>query len=175
MRRRHTKLNSINGRSWRGHRVGDWRIGNRAGYSPKGAALWHATNAKTGVERVGWIQWRESQHRYVFTRMGPTELIVPERWLGNLRSLRGISGRCSDAGTYSDLGVTVCDRWDSLAQGGGYAGAYRALVNFINDMGIRPAGMSIDRINPFGNYEPENCRWNTPTGQARNKRATYQQ
>ena len=60
---------------------------------------------------------------------------------------------------YMDRGVAVCDRWHDF-------------VNFLKDMGVRPDGHQIDRIDPGGNYEPGNCRWVTPAEQARNKRST---
>lgn len=58
---------------------------------------------------------------------------------------------------YHDLGVKVCDRWNSFE-------------SFLADMGERPIGKTIDRINPFGNYEPQNCRWATPKQQMNNRR-----
>jgi hypothetical protein len=64
---------------------------------------------------------------------------------------------------YGALGITVCARWRGPD----------GFPNFIADMGKRPRGKSLDRENPFGNYEPSNCRWATNKVQANNKRAQY--
>jgi hypothetical protein len=45
--------------------------------------------------------------------------------------------------------------------------------NFLADMGKKPDGMSIDRINTNGNYEPKNCRWATTAEQNSNKRNNF--
>jgi len=62
---------------------------------------------------------------------------------------------------YGELGVTVCSRWRYF------------FTNFVEDMGPRPEGYTLERKNPFGNYEPDNCEWATRKEQANNKRWNY--
>jgi hypothetical protein len=78
------------------------------------------------------------------------------------RTWKGMLQRCRDINDtgwkyYGGRGISVCEEWYDFSK-------------FLADMGERPKGKTLDRIDRDGNYEPSNCRWATPVQQAKNRR-----
>jgi hypothetical protein len=79
------------------------------------------------------------------------------------RSWDAMIQRCYDSTVahyknYGLRGIEVCESWR------------QSFLSFLNDMGDRPEGKTLDRINNEGNYTKENCKWSTGSEQALNRR-----
>lgn len=69
--------------------------------------------------------------------------------------------KCTDYKFYGGRGITICDRWSEFS-------------NFLQDMGERPKGLTLERKDNDGNYELDNCCWATRAAQVKNKRGNFE-
>lgn len=149
-----------------GHRFGRLVVEMRSGTS-RGQAVWQCLcDCGTHKNIVGYTLRRglsqscgclqKDRTRAVKTKHGGRKSALYKQW-------HAMIDRCHSPANpafkdYGARGIEVCARW-------------RDFGKFRDDMGERPAGMSIDRIDNSKGYEPGNCVWATPHRQARNKRS----
>lgn len=87
---------------------------------------------------------------------------TPEHNTWNMMNARCYTPSATDFHKYGGRGIVVCERW-RWPDG---------FLNFLADMGERPRGLTLDRIDNDGGYEPNNCRWATGRQQQNNTRKT---
>lgn len=113
---------------------------------------WSLRNNK--IKSCGCLQV-ESRHKTQYKKHGQWQSRTYHSWEGmKQRCLNPNATRYPD---YGAKGVLVCTSWLEFE-------------NFYKDMGDRPINKTLDRINPFGNYEKDNCRWATRKEQQNNQR-----
>lgn len=99
-------------------------------------------------------------------KTGSNQYTTPRRHTSrhpSYSSWKAMLRRCYDEShdnyhRYGGAGITVCDRWRE------------SFDNFVDDMGARPEGLTLDRIDNDQHYTPTNCKWSTPKEQANNRR-----
>jgi hypothetical protein len=150
----------------------------RAGSSKHGFSLWDCicgcgTKVRTtagellngGSKSCGCLRSDRSRERaFQRAKHGHCKNRVETR---TYRSWRAMIVRCTNPKqknweAYGGRGIAVCERWRGD----------RGFQNFLSDMGMRPEGQTLERVNVDGNYQPSNCRWATYSEQRRNQRPT---
>lgn len=139
------------------------RIENFPGY--KQAAWLFLCDCGKEVKALGYNVYHGRQKSCgCFNRENPSRVKHGMAGSPEHRCWVAMRARCNNPGDkafkhYGGRGIKVCERWNDFQ-------------NFLDDMGPRPEGTSIDRKNNDGDYEPGNCWWSNDSNQVRNRRVS---
>lgn len=108
------------------------------------------------IHRLGW-----SKEKAPSTPLRPShgKSSTPEYGVWEAMKARCKNPKDPSYINYGGQGISVCERWESFE-------------NFAEDMGPRPEGGTLERLDNNGNYEPDNCAWKTRSDQLNNTRRT---
>ncbi len=143
-----------------GSQFGQWTVLRHSGEESGRGKFYWVCRCSCGNElrvfKYDLLGGKSTKCRECFSTHGMTGRPGYNSWMG-------IKGRClnpnnKDYKNYGGRGIRVCDRWMDFE-------------NFWEDMGSsHRSGLQIERENNHGDYEPGNCRWETPKNQSNNKR-----
>lgn len=139
-------------------------LGRAVSSVQKQAQIHGIKKSKEFIREQKRAQAESASERSIATRFKPIHGEAGNKRQGvTYNAWQSMKARCLNEShksfrSYGAVGVKICERWMTY-------------TNFLEDMGPRPQGTTLDRWpNNSGNYEPGNCRWATPTQQARNRK-----
>lgn len=126
-----------------------------------GDVIVKGTNLRRGATRsCGCLQRELAKNRLSDANKTHGLSYHPLYWVHHAMHQRCSNPRYPRYADWGGRGIQVCARWSGLY----------GLTNFVADMGERPVGLTLDRRDNDGNYEPDNCQWATPKEQQANTR-----
>lgn len=146
-----------------GKKFGKLKVLQRSGLTPRGEVLWECLCACGMIceVRAGHLRRGNSKS----CGCGQLKSVTSHGMTGTptFRSWESMKQRClnpnaPDFKRYGGRGIKIHPGW------------VHSFETFLKDMGLRPIGKTLDRIDNGGNYTPKNCQWSTPEEQARNRR-----
>lgn len=118
------------------------------------SALRHGNTTSCGCGSREALVKSRFKHGHTVGGRKPPEYHI---WRAMIQRCENVN--CADYPDYGGRGIEVCSRWRT------------SFADFLADIGLRPGkGLTLDRRNNDGDYEPNNCRWATQKQQANNRR-----